>query len=573
VNIIRLADDDSHREPDPRFGINATDLPFEAWPALPQILPFIGAGRVKLGVWSERGDVEQIDPTGFHRLLDGLGELRITPTACLVALPPEIARRVGGGGWEQLLKARRKDWQPQLAYLLARHANRLDRWQFGADATAAAFVTQPQMRDVYDLLYREFAQLVGSPDLAMPWPAWYEMEGQLPATVALSLPPQVLPSQLPLYMRDLLNRPGHNLSISLSVLDESQYGREQRIRDFAQRVIYALTADAQRIDLPLPMSVRRDGEQLLAEPQEMLMISRTLLTLLGGTTFRGKVPLAEGIEAFLFDREGQSVLVLWDLGNHSAMRQLAINLGDQPMQVDLWGNATPLIAGPANRRNGNVQLQLGQLPIFLLGVDGQLAQLRASIAFDNPLLESSFKPHVRRVRFTNPYRQAIAGSFKLRPPQGWVINPPTMSFSLNPGEMFDREVTIEFPYNSFAGTRTIHAEFQVQADTESGFTVPIELKLGLSDVGLQTLALRDGADVIVQQMITNYGSRPIDYSAFAIYPGQPRQERLVTGLDPGRTTIRKYRFTNVRFAPDLKVRSGIKELVGTRILNEEVAIQ
>jgi len=90
---------------------------------------------------------------------------------------------------------------------------------------------------------------------------------------------------------------------------------------------------------------------------------------------------------------------------------------------------------------------------------------------------------------------------------------------------------------------------------------------------LQTLALRDGADVIVQQMITNYGSRPIDYSAFAIYPGQPRQERLVTGLDPGRTTIRKYRFTNVRFAPDLKVRSGIKELVGTRILNEEVAIQ
>jgi hypothetical protein len=148
-----------------------------------------------------------------------------------------------------------------------------------------------------------------------------------------------------------------------------------------------------------------------------------------------------------------------------------------------------------------------------------------------------------------------------------------MSFSLNPGEMFDREVTIEFPYNSFAGTRTIHADFQVQADTESGFTVPIELKLGLSDVGLQTLALRDGADVIVQQMITNYGSRPIDYSAFAIYPGQPRQERLVTGLDPGRTTIRKYRFTNVRFAPDLKVRSGIKELVGTRILNEEVAIQ
>ena len=43
----------------------------------------------------------------------------------------------------------------------------------------------------------------------------------------------------------------------------------------------------------------------------------------------------------------------------------------------------------------------------------------------------------------------------------------------------------------------VNAEFQVQADNNSSFTVPIMLKLGLSDVGLQTLALRDGADVIV----------------------------------------------------------------------------
>src|SRR5205823_12687763 len=134
-------------------------------------------------------------------------------------------------------------------------------------------------------------------------------------------------------------------------------------------------------------------------------------------------------------------------------------------------------------------------------------------------------------------------------------------------------VHIQFPYNSFAGPKTIMAGFSIQAEKSSTFTLPITLKLGLSDVGLQTLALRDGKDVIVQQMITNYGEKPIDYTAFAIFPGQARQERLVTNLGAGRTTIKKYRFSGVDRAPKMKIRSGVKELSGTRILNEEVEIQ
>ena len=85
--------------------------------------------------------------------------------------------------------------------------------------------------------------------------------------------------------------------------------------------------------------------------------------------------------------------------------------------------------------------------------------------------------------------------------------------------------------------------------------------------------VRDGHDVIVQQVITNYGDKPIDYTAFAICPGQARQERLVTGLDAGRTIIKKYRFTDVAVTKDMKVRSGLKESEGTRILNDEVEVQ
>jgi hypothetical protein len=491
---------------------------------------------------------------------------------------------LNGKTWLQLLKADPDQWQTPLAYLVSRHANHLDRWQLGADGSDE-FVTNRDMRQVYKMVYAQFAKLVEKPDLAMPWPAWYDMEGELPATVALSVPPSVLPQQLPLYMQDIKSHEGHKLSLSLQLLDAAQYGRETQIRDLAERVVYALAADAKRIDLPLPFTAKTQGDDIAIEPQELLMVMRTLVTTLSGATFRGKVPIADNIEAFLFDRDGQGILVLWDKGSERAVKQLAINLGDRPQRIDLWGNVTPLLDASAPKSlassvnpdthptTSSVRLDLGPMPIILVDIDGQLAQLRASVAFDQPLVESSFEPHTRHVRFTNPYRQAIGGTLKLRAPAGWTLNPPTFTFTLNPGETFDREVTIEFPYNSFAGAKTINAEFTVQAERNSMFTVPMTLTLGLSDVGMQTLALRDGKDVVVQQMITNYGEKPINYTAFAVCPGQARQERLVTNLGPGRTTMKKYRLSNVDFTKSTKVRAGVKELDGTRILNDEIEIQ
>jgi hypothetical protein len=573
VDLVRLADRATGVKPDERFGVIATDLPFDAWADLASILPVLAAGRVKLAVWSEGGDIDQSHAALFDHLLVRLQELQITPTAVLLAPPPNVARRINDSSWLGLLRSRDADWKPQLAYMVSRHATHLDRWQLGADGSDA-FVTQKDMRQVYQRIYREFAQLIQQPDLAMPWPAWYELEGELPATVALAVPPAVLPEQIPLYMHDIRKHDRQGLSLSLQPLDRQLYGRELQIRDLAQRVVYALSADAQRIDIPLPFSVRREGEHLLGQPQELLMVVRTLITTLSGATPKGKVAIADDVEAFLFDRAGQGILALWDRGSQGGVKQLALHLGERPMAVDLWGNVTPLLRPrEAGSQSGQVQLSLGPMPIFLIDIDAPLAQLRASVRFDRPLIESSFSAHSRRIRFVNPWKQTVSGSLKLTGPPGWTLNPPTLAFSVNPGETFEREIGIEFPYSSFAGPKTVHADFQIQADRACVLRVPLTLTLGLSDVGMRTLALRDGRDIVVQQFITNYGQRPIDYTAFATYPGEARQERLVTQLAPGRSTIKRYRFVNARVGPAAAVRVGLKELDGTRMLNEQVEIQ
>lgn len=571
IDFILLADEGA-AVPDARFGMIATSLPFAGWGELPQILPFLGAGRVKLAVWSKAGNIQQMDSGAFDSLLSELSELNITPTACLLELPPDVAERVGTDKWTGILRCSSDMWQPELAFMISRHANHLDRWQLGDDGTDA-FVTDPAMRAVYARVYAEFANLMDKPDLAMPWPSWYEMQGELPATVALNVPPSVLPAQIPLYMEELKGKEGHNLSLSLQLLDAGKYGRELQISDLAQRVIYALSADATRIDLPLPYTAEHDGDEVVKQPSELLMIERTLITTLGGATYRGQVPVADGVEAFLFDKNGTGILALWDRGSDTTAKQLVLNTGSRPMRVDLWGNATPLVATSGDQTEGAIRLDIGPMPIFLIDIDGSLAQLRASVHFDNNLIESSFEPHNRHLIFTNPYKQVITGSLRLRPQPGWTVTPPTFVFNLNPGETFDREVQIEFPYNSLGGPKQITADFTVQADKSATFSVPVPLKLGLSDVGMQTLAIRDGKDVEVQQVISNYGDKPIDYTAFAVFPGQARQERLVTQLGPGRTTIKRYRFNSVTLTEETKVRVGVKELLGTRILNAEVSVQ
>ena len=265
-------------------------------------------------------------------------------------------------------------------------------------------------------------------------------------------------------------------------------------------------------------------------------------------------------------------MVIWNRSNDTSTKPLALNLGEHPQRVDLWGNVTPL-AVTTGRKSTAINVDVGPMPFFLVDIDGATAQMRASVGLNKPLLESSFQPHSRQLRFSNPGAATISGVVKLIPPAGWTLTPSVFNFTLNPAETFEHELTIEFPYNSFAGPKTITANFQVQSDHNANFTVPIAVNLGLSDVGMRTLALRDKDDLVVQQMISNYGDKPIDYTAFVVYPGQPRQERLVTDLEAGRTVIKLYRMTNVHFIENAKVRSGLRETEGTRILNDEVGVQ
>ena len=93
LHLIRLPDDLPPAKPDPRFGVIATDLPFEGWAQLPEFLPLMAVGRVKLSVWNSTGDIQEANAAAFDLLLDRLRVLGITPTACLEALSAQSGQK------------------------------------------------------------------------------------------------------------------------------------------------------------------------------------------------------------------------------------------------------------------------------------------------------------------------------------------------------------------------------------------------------------------------------------------------------------------------------------------------
>ena len=578
LKFVRTGDAPLPAQADPRFGVVATEFAPEAWSAIPEAMADIAAGRVKISAWSASHAIENTAAGQFDRLLDALRPDGRSVTACLTDLPPELQKLVGGDRWTDLLQVPTDRWQPQLAYLIARHATHVDQWQLMPDADADEIARDPNRRIVFNRVFDEFTKLTGTISLAMPWPAFFDREVGSPGASAIVVPTDVLPEQIPLYLHDAQTlSPETQQSVTLRAIPREKYGRPAQLRDLALRVAYGLVGGATKIDLPLPFTATtlRDGSTML-EPDSTLVAQRTIMATLSNARFAGKIQIAPGVDAFLFNRNGSGVMLVSTPSTSpiSPVGRVSIALGKRANRVELDGSTFPVPHVKATTgRPDDFDLEIGAMPFFVTDIDAPLMLLRASVTIDNPMLESSVVPVGREIRFTNTFDTPITGTIRVGGPKGWQVAVGGASFSLNPGETYSAPVTLTFPMNASAGDRVLTADIKLQGREDYRLIVPIAVKLGLSDVGLQTMAVRSGDEVIVQQVITNYGSVPINYNAFLTVAGLPRQERIVSNLMPGKITIRKYRLPLPQSSQVEKLRSGVREVEGKRMLNDEVEIR
>ena len=532
------------------FGVLALDSKLDDWDTLIELTRLSNAKIIKLPVWRRRLDLPGaiFSDVRFEENFIQLQKNNIQVMATFSEVPDSLALKMGIGQRSLLdiLNLEPQIWRPQVASVLAQYAQQVPYWQIGGESNPEELTWDPRIRSIIDSMQREFEKLVSDPVLAVPIYSMYQVNQSQTGTshVALNLSSAIAPQQFPDYLNDCHQRGLDTIWATIKPLDENLYAREHRIIDFAKRIAFAKKAQAQAVFIDHPWRLRFNNARPIIEPTELFLVFRTLADLLGNSSFVAQFNLAPDVPALLFDRDGDGCLFTWNDNYHpqtnDPLDEIELVLGQNPGYVDLFGNHRPLPV-----QNGLSKLQLTHWPVIITGVNTALADLRASLKLEPDILDASVNRQITQLQFTNPFKTSVSGRLRLllNQPQyeNWIIDPPFVSFALQPGESLQQNLIIKFPRNELAGQKRLPILITVDADRSYRIqhTIPFEIRLAGIDVHI--FARRVGqSDLFIQQVITNVSKYEMSLNSFIDFPDGDHRDRPVARLQPGATETRSY---------------------------------
>ena len=167
------------------------------------------------------------------------------------------------------------------------------------------------------------------------------------------------------------------------------------------------------------------------DPSEDYIVFRTVADLLGGTVPVSRSTIDGQAKCLLFDRNGRSVMLVWDEYAPPEGRDHVLWVGENAQQVDLWGVRRPLATVGKKRL-----VRIGPVPTFVVNAPTWLMEFCRQFILAPPVVEFSFDAYERTMTFRNTYHEPISGLFRLMAPPDWDVRPNRIPFALQPNEVF-----------------------------------------------------------------------------------------------------------------------------------------
>lgn len=466
-----------------------------------------------------------------------------------------------------LFTATQSHWQPALKYLLARHTGLVDYWQFGTDRPG----TEPPeaaINERLEAVRNLLAELVVSPHLALPWSVWDEPpEGGFAAdAISVSLDGMLPTARIDAYLENLPRAAGQAVWGYVPWVATEPYGKAQATAEFLKRVVAVYAACDDGVFTDAPWQVLRNGHPPGPSPGPQCLVLYAANQILAGTRPLPGLRLDDGTVVRVFDRDGMSVVVLWNDQAPPEGARVTLNLGDHARVVEVPSLATrPLPEG--------TPVRAGPAPVFVDGVPTWVMQIYAHTRLEPATIESRVGPQKVWLHLSNPTWATIAGAVRLEPPPGWQVEPVGLSYRLGAGQSERFPLTVRFGGTEVVGPKRFVADLSVDTDRRHRFRVPLRLEVVWEDVAASVDYVRAGEYLIVRQTIQNNSAETLDLETFAVAPGRPKQMRIAAGVAPGETVVKHYRF---RAADDLagkQILIGAKEIRGRRILNRVLTVE
>jgi len=567
----------TYRRDRERFVVAAEGLPDDQLALVPQLMRQSQLGGAVLSTWRTETARNGLDDrlALLDELIQQLVVQRTRVTLSLDPLPAALLQETGMDGSSQLsiLAGETSHWRPWLGPVLMGQGQRVHRWKLGSTREANGF----QIDDLPEVLAEVADRLRGltpSPQLVLPWRAYESPRRDMtePVIYDVDVPPSVQPRFLEQSLEPWRNLSGARVQLHLREPNATEMSQARRVDDFARRLIHAWKWDPAGVSLSTPWAATSDRGALL-HPDPLLGVFAEAAARLSGRTWRDSIPIRKGIGCMIFDGPAGGMLAMWSDSAVGDRAVVEMYLGEEVVAIDVWGNRQPV-----PMVNGKHRVKLSTTPIFIEGIDPELAQMRAAFVVDRPLIESEQVRHERQITLHNPWPRTISGKLLLLRPDHWNIQPKRVFFSIPAGQTRKIGVNMMFPISELAGPKTIVARADFTADHRYDVELSTQIEVGLTGVDFDaSLTLEPNADdpgvqdVVVTQLITNLEEQPVSLYAFVNLRGFPREERLIAQLQGGESIMRRFRIIGAGEAVrEFPVRVGLRELSGPAMLNKRI---
>lgn len=565
------------------FGVAAENLRAEFRKTLEVMLPRLFTGSVRLAPFAPGdtlGSRESVD--SLHREAERLLSLGLDLTFVITNLPADLTRelRIDRDDPIPLFLAPNDPWSPMLSHTLSVFGERVRRWQLGSTGSDAPSGRR-ELASELETIRKKLRTRIPRPRLALPWNIQLDPSHADAAADALTIswPIGIAPGEimrLPARPADSTST-GPERTLHIERLPEHTFSKRDAIIELARRVTAARAAGYERLSIDGPWTEPAHTDESLS-PSADAAAWRTLSAFLASSRIIGVLPAPAGVVAYIARSDRGGLIICWNESAEPSEALIEGWLGEGNVTAyDPFGNST-LVERDEHRTH---RYLVGEMPTIITGVDADLALFRSRVRIDPPFIASRAERHEVKIAIENPWPVGVTGRIRIAEPVEWTIAPRVISFTLPAGGSSNVPIEVAFAPGQEAGVQKLIAEVELVAERRYPVVRwPIAIELGLPTIELfpsYRLEQRDAAspaDLVVSLLITNTGESPLTIEAFARAPGYRAYEAPISGVEPGTSVVRRFRFEGGgETLLGRAVRVGLRETSGTGRINRTLTIE
>lgn len=568
--------------PGAQFGLWFDTMPLSGVGTLPTVASGLASRRVKIPVVDEHvlespilRRLDVFEPAVFqlqaagHEVVLGVDAFPEAWTRVWGIMPTQTAMAAELG--ERALI------DSVLVPVLDRFGDVVERWQFGrvkngwmVPASRRAHALATTARTVASIAPADRLMLASGPfDPANSLNEISESgtlrEGVIP------VPPGLGPDAISLLIQNIASASSKNelpnqITFAIASIDQGVFGQHASASDLTKTTVQlfhgvmnaarqkdVIASDTVNFSVIDPVSWRsvHTIHTTTTMPQAEASVWRELSYQLSGRIGRSELYLAPEIMCLLFnERPGEAydngLACVWARDGLSRVIDVPVGFGDVSV-TDMFGNDV----GFDRVEQGIVRVSATADPIYITGVDTDLATFRSTFAAEPAELDARIAEQIVNVSFKNTWDRPVSGRVRVVSPGGfrndgtrdrsWEIEPRVHAFAMDQGETVSLPMTVRRRIGVATGTQQFELVIEVQSSAgERTLRHTLPFHVGLNSIDLVANLVHRSAGDVVSVQTTNVSSDTVSVVLTASIPGEPRHRVYVANLLPGHVTTREF---------------------------------